>query len=246
MEKDYFKLSQEIYRRKSVREYTDDTIDFLEDGTDLTKKFGLVPLFKDIRFEIAVLKDGEIKNRRSKYCIAFYSEDIDGCNENVGFIGQQLSLELQAMGIGTCWRGVKKPNSDNRSRDGLRFVLSMTAGYPKGPATRSVYDFNRVDAADIAIGEPDEYIEAVRLAPSAVNNQPWAVEKSGAAYNFYLKKARNFFLGMVLGENLRKIDMGIGMAHLFIKVKAAGKDAVMSANGQNLPDALYIGTIEVK
>jgi hypothetical protein len=245
MQKDYLSLSREIYRRKSIREYDDRAIDFLEDSTDLTKKFGLVPLFKDIRYKIVVFKNDEIKNIRSKYFIAFFSEEVDGGRENIGFIGQQLSLELQAIGIGTCWLGIKKPERKDRTADGLGYVLAMSAGYPKGEATRPLDKISRRDISEIALGEADEYIEAVRLAPSAVNNQPWAVEKAGDKYNFYLAKPKNFILGSILGD-LRKIDMGIGMAHLFIKAKSAGKAVEINSDGQNLPNAIYVATLTLK
>ncbi|MDR3263503.1 MAG: hypothetical protein LBT30_04255 [Clostridiales bacterium] len=244
--KDYKLLSSKIYDRMSVREYSYKKVDFFEDGTDLAAKFGLVPLFKDIRCKIVMLKDGEeVKNGRSKYCIGFFSETTVGYLENVGFLGQQLSLELQALGIGTCWWGMKKPARAYRNSDGLEFVISMSAGYPEGALTRTPDGFKRNTLDEIALKEKDDYIDAVRFAPSAVNNQPWLVEKNGSSYNFYLSKPKSIVSRFLIAD-MRKIDMGIGISHLYIKAKADGLDAEIKANGQNLTDAVYIATLTLK
>ncbi|MDR1905839.1 MAG: hypothetical protein LBQ27_02845 [Clostridiales bacterium] len=242
--KDYKKLASAIYERQSVRNYSDKKIDFLEDNTDLVQKFDLAPLFKDVRFKAVMLKNGEaVKNNRSDYCIGFFSDETGGGFENVGFIGQQLSLELHNLGIGTCWWGFKKPAREYRTDDGLKFVISMSAGYPEGTLIRKYPDgFVRKPLKEIALCGQDEYTEAVRLSPSAVNNQPWLVEKRENTYNFYMAKPKNLIDRLLVINNMRKIDMGIGMAHLFIKAKADGYNVDFKADGQNLSDALYIAT----
>jgi hypothetical protein len=242
--KDYKILSEKIYERKSVRTYSDKSVDILDGGGDIVEKFEIIPLFKDIRCKIVLLKDGEINNKRSKYCFGFYSDEAGGYLENVGFMGQQLSLALQAQGVGTCFWGLKKPENNARTVDGMRAVITMAAGYPEGSIKRTLAEFDRKSITAISLKESDEYIEAVRLAPSAVNGQPWLVEKNGNSYNFYMSKP-NFF-GKLFMSNLRKIDMGIGISHMFIKAKADGFDVEIKADGQNLPDAAYAATLTLK
>ncbi|MDR2046300.1 MAG: hypothetical protein LBP79_00075 [Clostridiales bacterium] len=245
---DYKILAERIYDRMSVRSYSDKAIDFLEDGTDLIKKFGIPSLFKDAECRVRSLKIGaEVKNVRSKYCLGFFSGGFGGSFENVGFTGQLLSLELQALGIGTCWLGLKMPERAFRSVDGLDFVISMAAGYPEREgAVSRIYPngFARKSADEICLKEKDDLTEAVRLAPSAMNNQPWLVEKNDNSYNFYMSKPG--LIGKLFMGNMRRIDMGIAMAHLFVKAKAAGFDTEIKTDGRNLSDATYIATITLK
>ena len=54
-------------------------------------------------------------------------------------------------------------------------------------------------------------LEMVRLAPSAVNRQPWRVVRVGRAYHFYLKHAKGY-VSEATGD-LQKVDMGIALCH---------------------------------
>ena len=56
-----------------------------------------------------------------------------------------------------------------------------------------------------------EALEMVRLAPSAVNKQPWRVVRDGSAYHFYLKHDRGYVTEAT--GDLQKVDMGIALCH---------------------------------
>jgi len=249
---DYKQMADAIYSRKSTRDYNDMTVDALENSGDLVQAFGLIPLVADIKVSVRVLASHEVKNKKAKYCIGFYSSTSEGCGqtefvhdrarktskgdslysedkplalENVGFIGQQLDLILQSQGIATCWWGMKKPKKEFKQVDGLNCFITMMAGMPTKDEVRKYPDgFKRKAAVDIIIGgaESDKYIEAVRVAPSAVNRQPWLIEKVGDKYNLFLKKSSNP-LDLIIGD-MRNIDLGIAAAHLFVQAKADGKE----------------------
>jgi len=198
---------------------------------------------------IRVLKESEVKNGRSDYCIAFYSEEKPLYLENIGFIGQQIDLELQSRGLGTCWWGMKKPKKDYRSEDGLTCIITMTAGQPKNTETRSYPDgFKRKAAKDILIGGganivADGLIEAVRIAPSAVNLQPWLVEKEGNKYSFYIRPPKGLMEKMI--GNMRRIDMGIALAHLFVAARSAGQDVIFDFDGRDRPEGAFVAGVVV-
>jgi len=59
--------------------------------------------------------------------------------------------------------------------------------------------------------ETAEALEMVRLAPSAVNRQPWRVVRKGNGYHFYLKHDKGY-IGKATGD-LQKVDMGIALCH---------------------------------
>ncbi|MDR3293834.1 MAG: hypothetical protein LBT20_07030 [Clostridiales bacterium] len=241
---DYSSLKKAIFERQSVREYTDAPVPALDGDVDFVKAFGLTEIFP-APYKIVLLKDGEaVKNKRSKYCIGFYASDDYGSLENVGFVGELLSLYLHTIGVGTCWWGMKKPDRTYRTEDGLSFCISMSAGIPTGSLTRTPDGFKRNAVTEIA-NESDGLIEAVRVAPSAMNNQPWKIEKKGNAYHFYIKKPKNLLERFFLAE-MRKIDTGIAMAHLYVAALADGYTVTVKADGQNTADATYVATLKIE
>lgn len=67
-------------------------------------------------------------------------------------------------------------------------------------------------------GDYREALEAVRLAPSAVNKQPWRVVKLGDDFHFYKKAS--------LPDNpkgdVQKLDIGIALAHFTLSMEEQG------------------------
>lgn len=63
-------------------------------------------------------------------------------------------------------------------------------------------------------------LEAVRLAPSAVNKQPWRVVVTDNAVHFYEKKDRGYDNGTY---DLQKVDLGIAINHFDFECKDGGK-----------------------
>ena len=242
--KDYKKLSEMIYKRKSVRAFSKKPADILDNDIDLIKTFELTPLIDNIKVLIKVLKKSEVKNDRSNYCIAFYTEDKPLSLENIGFLGQQLELELQLKGLGTCWWGMKKPKKDYKKIDSMECVITMTVGYPQKEESRVYPDgFSRKPAKDIMIGnkESDKFIEAVRIAPSAVNLQPWLIEKINKQYDFYLRPPKTIIEKMI--PDMRRIDMGIAMAHMFVQAKADNLNVSFKFEGKDTKFGKFTGSI---
>ena len=61
-------------------------------------------------------------------------------------------------------------------------------------------------------------LETVRLAPSAVNRQPWRVVKQGGAFHFYEKKT----LPPIAMGDVQQLDMGIALAHFMLTLEEQG------------------------
>ena len=68
-----------------------------------------------------------------------------------------------------------------------------------------------------AAGRLGEPLEMVRLAPSAVNKQPWRAVLDKNGVHFYLKKAKGFTSESV--GNMQKIDLGIALCHFALAAK---------------------------
>ena len=79
-------------------------------------------------------------------------------------------------------------------------------------------DFNTPLADDG--GKICKALEMVRLAPSAVNKQPWRAVVCGDTVHFYEHKDK----GYDQGENgdLQKVDVGIGLAHFVLMAREEG------------------------
>lgn len=69
-------------------------------------------------------------------------------------------------------------------------------------------------------GKFAEPLEMVRLAPSAVNKQPWRVVVADNAAHFYLKRSKGFSHEGKL--DMQMIDMGIALCHFSLAAKENG------------------------
>lgn len=62
-------------------------------------------------------------------------------------------------------------------------------------------------------------LEAVRLAPSAVNKQPWRIVRQGDAFHFYKKSS----LPATPKGDVQKLDLGIALAHFLLVLEEQGR-----------------------
>ena len=96
-------------------------------------------------------------------------------------------------------------------------------------------------------GQFRDALEMVRLAPSAVNKQPWRIVVCGNTVHFYEKKAKAMS-NSALGD-IQKVDMGIAMVHFDLTLKEAGVNGCFVTKNPGFPieDSMeYIVTYEVK
>lgn len=62
-------------------------------------------------------------------------------------------------------------------------------------------------------------LEMIRLAPSAVNKQPWRMVVMDDVVHFCLQRSKNFGGGKI---DMQKIDMGIALCHFELMAKELG------------------------
>ena len=88
-----------------------------------------------------------------------------------------------------------------------------------------------------------DVLEAVRLAPSAVNKQPWRVVICGDKAHFYEKRSKGYVSPD--GWDIQKIDMGIALSQFELMAKECGFDVSIDVNDPSLPgqgELQYIAT----
>ena len=156
---------------------------------------------------------------------------------DLGHAIEQIVLDLTVEGIGTCWMVSSFKRSAFIDRINLEegeFIAAVIAyGYPRerlslyDRAARRVmksgtrlpwrslffkYDFS----TPLTMGESidiDSCLEAVRMAPSGENRQPWRALVFERGIHLYIERITAYASNRY-GFDMQYLDMGIAMAHL--------------------------------
>ncbi|MDR3309846.1 MAG: hypothetical protein LBS90_00660 [Oscillospiraceae bacterium] len=161
-------------------------------------------------------------------------------NTAAGFLYQHAELWLYANGCATRWLGGAKGKAADPNH-----IIGIAFGKPSEPAARKPEDFKRKPLNEIAKGA-DSRLEAVRLAPSGMNGQPWYFIVDAGKIHVYYKAS----LGGLAGKlyNLTSLDVGIALCHLDVASEHEGKPfnfAVIRSGTPAPPQGFtYVGTAE--
>lgn len=179
-------LYEAIFARKSVRSFTNEAIpeDILDKVRDQFNQ--ITAPFGKCRIDYSVLDNRKGQMRmlsmfsvKAPYYLAFYSDESQNHMMNAGFIMEEIVLFLTTLGIGSCFIASRRVKHDDQTKGGLSLAGLVAFGYPKGELTRKSADANRLPIDEICIFKevPRQWVcqllEAARLAPSALNSQPW-------------------------------------------------------------------------
>lgn len=203
---------------------------------------------------------GFISNAR--YFIAGAIEKNEFFEFDFGYLMEKIILELTAKDLGTCWIGgtfKRKEYNELLNVSKNEIVPGITpVGYPA--SKKNIFqkmgftisskgkrmDFNKLFFEEnfdspLIYDQNNEYMQAlemVRLAPSAVNRQPWRVIRVNDMYHFYL--APNRSLSVTKTVNLQKIDMGIALSHFYLTLKSFNKSGQWKMNNPQISDLEYV------
>ena len=171
--------------------------------------------------------------------------------EAYGYSFQKLLMKAHELGLGTVWIGGTMPRDKFESASGLKDGEIMPCISPLGATAKKmsvkeslmrkgVKADNRMKFEELFyVGNfetplDERYakenglfddLEAVRLAPSAVNKQPWRIVIAGEAAHFYEKHDK----GYITPEyDLQKIDIGIALYHFESQMLCEGRKPVIS------------------
>jgi len=187
----------------------------------------------------------------------------DHAEEAFGYAFEKIVLFAETMGLGTTWiAGTMNRAAFERAMelsDGEVMPCVSPLGYPaekmslretvmrRGVRADSRLPFGELffdgswetSLAPGRAGELLPALEMVRLAPSAVNRQPWRVVLRDGKAHFYEKRSRGY-VGAD-GWDLQKIDMGIALCHFELGAQAGGRRAVLALDDPGLPagEGLY-------
>ncbi|AOY74534.1 nitroreductase family protein [Clostridium formicaceticum] len=231
------KLSEEI--KEEIREY----------AAALKGPFGPKVRLELIDcFEILEKNGGKIGTygviKGAQDYIAAIVENGEKDLEALGYVLEKFILYAASINLGTCWLGgTFKRNQFVKMvalKDNEKLPIVTPIGYPEDKKS-VVESFMRFAVGankrkswhqlffDESFNKPlkekgaKEYLaalEAIRLAPSASNKQPWRIVKKEKVYHFYLKRDQGY--GEKLGFNIQRIDMGIAMCHFEMVLQELG------------------------
>lgn len=166
----------------------------------------LRPLLDHIKVAFRIVPRKQTSCKTGSYCILIYSQETELWLENVGYMGQQLDLWLASRDIGACWFGMAKP--DMPQYQGLSFAIMIVIAKAEPSQFRPQQgQAKRKTASQIWQGESlRQLAETARLAPSAVNTQPWLVRCQGPELRVYRVRG---WLPIPRIAFYNQIDMGI-------------------------------------
>jgi len=227
-------LNEMIFKRKSCRSFTGKPVD--AGMIEKILSFDLKPLCPEIKVRMDIVSRDKVKCLcpwTTPQLIAVYSEEREGYLENIGFLFQQMDLYLQTLGLGVCWLGMGRMNpKTTHNVEGMKFVIMLAFGYPKGdPLRHDLKGFKRKPMERIT-DKSDPRLEPARLAPSAVNSQPWYFTHEGDTIHVWCSKKGS------------PLDTGIALAHLYV---ANGEKFrfFKAEHMSDLPDYGYIGSCDI-
>ncbi len=187
-----------------------------------------------------------------------------------GFSFEVLVLYAQSLGIGTVWLGGTMNRSAFEQAMQLDEDEKMPCASPLGfPANKmslresmmrkAIRAEERLPFGSLFFDEAFETpltkekagcllqpLEMVRLAPSAVNKQPWRVIVKGDAAHFYLKRSKGF--GRDAKLDMQKIDMGIALCHFALTAEECGLHIIFAQDDPKLTsqsDVEYIASYRI-
>ena len=174
-----------------------------------------------------------------------------------GFAFEEFVLYAASLGVGTVWiAGTMDRPAFERAMEleEDEFLPAVTPlGYPSSRRTLRDAAMRRVIKADSRLpfetlffaedfarpmtpegaGPYRGALEAVRLAPSAVNKQPWRIVRQGESFHFYKKSS---LPGNEKGD-VQKLDVGIALAHFVLALEEQGIRGGVSAEDPGIAHA---------
>ena len=195
---------------------------------------------------------------------------VPHAEEAVGYSFEMLLLYAQSIGLGTVWIGgtIDRPAFERAMElNGCEMMPCVSPiGYTaekmsiretlmrKGVKAdqREAFEtlfFDRsfdVPLTKEKAGKLAPLLENIRLAPSAVNHQPWRVVVDENAAHFYIKHG-SAFKSSKAGD-MQRIDMGIALCHFALTAKEEGIDIQFGINDPGIelkPDMDYIASYKI-
>lgn len=165
--------------------------------------------------------------------LAFIGDSADpNVQEKMGYTGEAAILEATSLGLGTCWVALTYNAKTVKSLIKLDRNEKLICVSPVGYSTEQwskIYtgqgsSHQRKPLPSMVRGLPESSrpawansaVEAARLAPSAMNRQPWGFHVDERSVTVYIKDRGPEF------NVARRLDCGIAMLHMELGALSSG------------------------
>lgn len=247
-----------IFSRKSIKHFQKEKLDWEVISDILEYANNLPMLIEGIAVEFKLVSNIEAKQGfrgpfsiKAPYYLCISSEEKEDYLLNAGYLMQQLSLYIISKGLGTCFT-YSYPGHGLKSTMKYKYVAAMAFGKASVPLYRDSSEANRLPEKDVVVYKEDvnsdikKLLTAARLAPSALNNQPWRFVVYKNRIHIYARK--NLLLGKVV-DNSKLVDMGIMMANLLLAAEELWIDVTLNSSDalkcKQLKNNEYIRTLTI-
>ena len=251
-------LYQMIFKRRSIRKFKNDLIpetllnDILYFGTCIGR---LRPEI-ELKFEIYENRDGNLPAKglwstKAPYYLVLYSEEKAGYLENAGYVLEPVLLYMAGKGLGSCYLGTTKVLKSGPA--GMKQVIAVAFGYPETLLYRDPSTAKRLSLKELCVFKEEveepvkSVLKAARLAPSAMNLQPWRfIVYRDRIYVFSCKGRPpfSFFAGM------RNVSIGIMLSHLSVAAEEMWMNASFeqeeAMEKKDYKSGAYVATVYLK
>ena len=195
---------------------------------------------------------------------------VPHAEEAFGYSFEKIVIFAESIGVGTTWiAGTMNRSAFEKAmalENGEVMPCVSPLGYPakrmslretmmrKGIRADDRLDFDELffdgsfekPLTEEKAGKIKEALKAVRLAPSAVNRQPWRIVKVGNKVHFYEKRNKGYVSDN--GWDLQKIDMGIALSHFSIVAEECGLKVTLYLEEPDISNAdglVYIASFAI-
>ena len=170
----------------------------------------------------------------AKYYLAVACKKEKYIYEDLGYLFEKVILYCTSLGLGTVWIGgtFKKGNfakAINLKEDEILPIVSplgyeankktiIAKVFGKNTNKRKNFEelfFNKDFSTPLTKEEAGEFydvLEMVRMAPSAINKQPWRILKEENTYHIYTEGKNDY----------NRIDIGIALCHFHLTANEKG------------------------
>ena len=264
-----------IRRRRSVRTFAvcplkpDDARQILEYSASVHNPYAIPIVWKLLDAKEYGLSSPVILG--SGLYIAGKMSRVPHAEEAFGYSFEKIVLFAESLGVGTTWiAGTMNRSAFEKAlelSEGEVMPCVSPLGYPakkmslresmmrKGIKADSRFRFEdlffagsfETPLSEAAAGNLRDALEAVRLAPSAVNKQPWRILVDQDSVHFYKYCSRGFISDA--GWDIQKIDMGIALCHFELVASESGVavSPVIKTDAPPAPEGMqYIASYSTK
>jgi nitroreductase len=182
--------------------------------------------------------------------------------EDYGYLLEEIVLFATGMGLGTCWLGgtftrstfVRRFGGLGRDEtmpavislghigdDGRGRIREREEGGRRLPAGELFFEGRYGQPLPVAsAGRYAAALDAVRMAPSATNKQPWRIVRERGDWHFLLKRTKGYggaAFKLVRIADLQRVDLCIAMCHFALVARESGLEGhwVVDDPGLDLP-----------